>query len=334
MERITFKYLSQEDIIDLRISHDKVMEIAENVMEANAKGLCQCPPKPGIYTRERSFLHAMPAYVESLDVCGIKWVCGYPANRGKGLPVTNGLLIYNDAETGLPLAVMDCRWITAVRTAAVGAVTAKYCKVSVTETMTIIGAGVQSRWNLLMIKAQIPELRRCYINDINEDILKTYIEDMKERLPEVELIPVKSEEIKDSIAKSQIVFTATQNLPKPIVTKDMLHPGMLGIAFEGKAWEDSIYIESIDRFVCDDWALVESYRKKGSFGLGLPAEHTLLGDIINGSAAGRTKDDEIVMAFNMGMSITDIALADVIYKEAVQKNIGIELVLMEKEDLM
>ncbi len=60
----------------------------------------------------------MPAYVRGVEAAGMKWFSGYPSNAAKGLPYITGLLVLNDAETGIPLAVMDCSWITAMRTGA------------------------------------------------------------------------------------------------------------------------------------------------------------------------------------------------------------------------
>lgn len=334
MEKITFKYLSQEDILGLKIPHTDIIDTVEQVMISHGRGQCECPPKPGIFPREYSFLHAMPALVKDSDICGVKWVAGYPANREKDIPVINGLIVLNDCENGLPLAVMDCRWVTAVRTAAVSAVTAKYCKVSKSETMTIIGAGFQAKWNLLYLKLVVPELKRCLVYDISEANAANFINYMKSKVPGVELIPVKSGGLKNAAAESQIVLTATQNLPEPVVKRDMVHKGMLGIALEGKAWEDVIYTEVLDRFVCDDWALACSYQKKGSFKLGMPKEYHILGQIADGTDTGRANDDEIVISFNMGMAISDVALASRIYEEAKAKGTGTELPLMEQDELM
>ena len=64
----------------------------------------------------------MPAYLRDEDVVALKWVAGYPANKERGLPYITGLIVLNDAETGLPLAVMDGAEITAARTAAASGV--------------------------------------------------------------------------------------------------------------------------------------------------------------------------------------------------------------------
>jgi ornithine cyclodeaminase/alanine dehydrogenase len=84
------------------------------------------PPKPGIHPGDcDNFIHAMPAYIPALKSAAIKWVSGFPENVHIGLPYITGLLIINDPETGIPLAVMYCMWITAMRTAAASAVAAK-----------------------------------------------------------------------------------------------------------------------------------------------------------------------------------------------------------------
>lgn len=58
------------------------------------------PAKPGIHTRPDCFIHAMPAYVQELEVAGLKWVSGYPPNSARGLPYITGLLVLNDWEDG------------------------------------------------------------------------------------------------------------------------------------------------------------------------------------------------------------------------------------------
>ena len=56
-------------------------------------GKVEMPPKPGIHTRPDAFIHAMPAYIPSMESAGMKWVSGYPENQKKGLPYITGLLI-------------------------------------------------------------------------------------------------------------------------------------------------------------------------------------------------------------------------------------------------
>ena len=108
-------YLSRADVEGLEMSMREVLDALDLGFAAKGRGNTEMPPKPGIHTRPDCFIHAMPAYVQELEVAGLKWVSGYPPNPAKGLPYITGLLVLNDCETGVPLAVMDCGWVTAMR---------------------------------------------------------------------------------------------------------------------------------------------------------------------------------------------------------------------------
>lgn len=336
MNKAQLKFLSQEDILSLKIPYMDVIDIVERVMGEFARGTCQLPVKIHVNTRPATYINAMPAYVGGEhDVTGIKWVAGYPENRKKNLPVTCGIMVMNDSETGLVKAFLDARWITAIRTAAVAAVTAKYCKVKDTHAMTIIGAGEQGKWNARLFKLVIPELRRIYIGDIYEPAITAYLEKMQPLLPDVEIVPFYTDDERQAaIDDSQILLTATQRGDKPIIYSEMLHKGMLGIPLESTAWEGKTYTRFADRFVCDDWNLVQTYLRDGKYTDGLPDEYCLLGDIVNGTVPGRASEDEFVITSSHGIALSDVAVASMVLRIADEKGIGQILTLMEEEDIL
>ena len=336
MNRAQLKFLSQEDILSLKIPYMDVIDIVERVMGEFARGTCQLPVKIHVNTRPATYINAMPAYVGGEhDVTGIKWVAGYPENRKKNLPVTCGIMVMNDSETGLVKAFLDARWITAIRTAAVAAVTAKYCKVKDTHAMTIIGAGEQGKWNARLFKLIIPELRRIYIGDIYEPAITAYLEKMQPLLPDVEIVPFYTDDERQAaIDDSQILLTATQRGDKPIIYSEMLHKGMLGIPLESTAWEGKTYTRFADRFVCDDWNLVQTYLRDGKYTDGLPDEYCLLGDIVNGTVPGRASEDEFVITSSHGIALSDVAVASMVLRIADEKGVGQILTLMEEEDIL
>ena len=336
MNRAQLKFLSQEDILSLKIPYMDVVDIVERVMGEFARGTCQLPVKIHVNTRPATYINAMPAYVGGEhDVTGIKWVAGYPENRKRNLPVTCGIMVMNDSETGLVKAFLDARWITAIRTAAVAAVTAKYCKVKDTHAMTIIGAGEQGKWNARLFKLVIPELRRIYIGDIYEPAITAYLEKMQPLLPDVEIVPFYTDDERQAaIDDSQILLTATQRGDKPIIYSEMLHKGMLGIPLESTAWEGKTYTRFADRFVCDDWNLVQTYLRDGKYTDGLPDEYCLLGDIVNGTVPGRASEDEFVITSSHGIALSDVAVASMVLRIADEKGVGQILTLMEEEDIL
>jgi len=104
----TFLYLSRADVERVNVSMRETIEALEQMFKEKGEGRVEMPPKPGIHPRQDAFIHAMPAYIPSMESAGIKWVSGYPQNKDKALPYITGLLILNDPETGIPTAVMDC----------------------------------------------------------------------------------------------------------------------------------------------------------------------------------------------------------------------------------
>src|SRR5512141_2069235 len=148
------------------------LRLAEVTMTALARpGASQLPPKIAIHPRpDASFVHAMPAHVRGADpsgrddLVGMKWVAGYPGNGQLGLPAIHAVVVLNDADTGMPIAILDGGPITAMRTAAVSGVVIARFKPSVggrPYRAGLIGAGVQGRSHLAVIGRTLPgvELR-------------------------------------------------------------------------------------------------------------------------------------------------------------------------------
>ncbi|MBW1955263.1 MAG: ornithine cyclodeaminase family protein, partial [Deltaproteobacteria bacterium] len=133
----TLLYLSRNDVESLGLEMAEIIDVVEKGFFELGHGRVEMPPKPGIHPGEKAnaFIHAMPAYIPALESAGIKWVSGYPDNPEKGLPYITGLLIFNDVDTGIPRAVMDCTWITAMRTAAASAISARFLARPESETV-------------------------------------------------------------------------------------------------------------------------------------------------------------------------------------------------------
>ena len=121
MAAATLPYLTHDDIVGLDLPPGDVFKAVEQAFVEHARGAVEMPPKIGVHPHPGTFIHALPAFIPALGACGMKWVSGFPANAERGLPTIAGLLILNDPDTGLPYALLDAQWITAVRTAVVSA---------------------------------------------------------------------------------------------------------------------------------------------------------------------------------------------------------------------
>ena len=125
MDLPPLRYLVAADVVACMPSLPERLRLAERTLVGLIEG-AELPPKIGIHPRPAgSFAHAMPAYLPgpaddgSRDLAGMKWIAGFPDNPAAGLPALHGLVVVNDARTGVPLAILDGAPITAERTAAV-----------------------------------------------------------------------------------------------------------------------------------------------------------------------------------------------------------------------
>lgn len=146
MKSIEVLLLSRKDVVNLMLTPTDVVSVVEDAMREHAAGTYEMHPKIGVHptgTDPANFIHAMPAYLHKLGACGLKWVAGFARNYRQGLPNVTGLQVYNDTATGIPLAIMDCSYLTGLRTAAVSAIAAKRCARSSAETLALVGCGFE-----------------------------------------------------------------------------------------------------------------------------------------------------------------------------------------------
>ena len=327
MNPVDFLYLSQEDILTLNIPISKVIELVEEGLKEHGLGYVENPPKPGIHSKSDSFIHAMPAYYERLKIGGLKWVSGYPTNRRQGLPQIAGLMIVNDMETGMPLAVMDCRWITAVRTAAVSAVTAKYCALPGATSMGVVGCGVQGSMNLMAFKEILPALEKIRIFDINMDAMKRYKAKYEKELG---LDIIICDSVESAVDDMDLILTATQRLKEPIVKNEWFKPGCLGLGLEAsRAWYGDAILGA-DKFITDSWDQTVHFYEQGAFPDGLPKLFAELGEIVAKKKAGRENSEERILAINIGLALEDVIVANHIY-EKVKDNPDVTRLTLMKE---
>lgn len=318
-------YLSRQDVEKVALDLPTIIDLLETAFREKGEGKVELPPKPGIHTQPNAFIHAMPAYIPSLHSAGIKWVSGYPDNPKKGLPYISGLLILNDEETGLPYAVMDCTWITAYRTGAASALSAKYLARPDSKTLGILGCGVQGRTHTEAMTTLFP-IERVYAYDILPTAQEKFIAEMREKFPAIEFIGVSNP--KDAVTQSEMVVTAGPILknPTPTIEKDWLQPGAFASAVDFDSYWKGEALAQIDKFTTDDLAQMEYYRTVGYF-KETPQPYADLGEIVAGKKPGRQSPTERTMAMNLGLAMDDMAVAPTIYQRAKEMGLGVVLPL-------
>src|SRR3972149_6508484 len=213
-------YLSRSDVEAVQLPMVDIIQALEAMFEEKGNGKVEMPPKPGIHTRPNAFIHAMPAYIPSLESAGLKWVAGYPDNQQKKLPYITGLLILNDPDTGIPTAIMDCTWITAMRTGAATAVAARYLARKDSSTVGIVACGVQGRSNLEALSCLF-QIKQVKAYDLYPEIAERYAQEMSEKL-QIEIEPVRN--LPEAVKGLDIVVSSGPILKHPTMA---IVPGWL-----------------------------------------------------------------------------------------------------------
>jgi alanine dehydrogenase len=321
-------YLSRQDIEGLEILMNEVIEVVDQGFRLKGLGGAEMPPKPGIHTRPHAFIHAMPAYVKEIEVAGLKWVSGYPSNPEKGLPYITGLLILNAPETGIPIAVMDCSWITAMRTGASAGISAKYLARKESGVVGILGCGVQARTSLRALVDTLPGLSRVQCYDLFPEASSRFIVEMGRMFPALQMKHSKNPD--EMMGGADVVVSAIPIVtePKPPLGAGMLKKGGLAISLDyDSAWTSSA-MKECDKFVSDDVNQLLSTKKEGIYFGGVPENiYADLGDLAAGFKPGREDPMERIFSMNMGIAVDDMVTAKLVYERAREKGAGTRLPL-------
>jgi ornithine cyclodeaminase/alanine dehydrogenase-like protein (mu-crystallin family) len=314
-----FLYLSRADVAAVAMPMAEVVAAVEDVLREKGHGRVEMPPKRGVHPMPESAINAMPGYVPLAKAAGIKWVTRYLPNLDKGLPYVLGLMILNEPETGLPISVMDCSWITAQRTGAASAVAAKYLARKDSRQIGILACGVQGRSNLEAMKVVFPNLQLAKVFDIRRDTAERYAQEMAALLKmNVEVVDAPQSAVSDA----DIVVTCGPILhdPRPVIERAWLKNGVFLSAVDLDSYikpevfnASKLYTDDLEQFL--------GYSRQGYF-TGIRDPIGDLGELVAGKKPSRESENELTMTANLGLAIEDIMLAARIDRTARERGIG------------
>jgi ornithine cyclodeaminase/alanine dehydrogenase-like protein (mu-crystallin family) len=248
---------------------------------------------------------AMPALGDGLAM--LKWISSFPGNPARGLPTVLGVVVLSDAATSAPLALLDARSVTALRTGAVAAVAAQALAPGRATSVGIIGAGLHGAWAGRCLTAA------GFAGGVCHD-------------PRAEVATALALELgsgwragtREEALACDVVCCVTPGA-QPVVDVDDLRPGlhldMLGADGPGKA-EATVEAVAACRLFCDEWAQASH---GGELTAAVEAGRvtrdavTDLGAVLAGAAPGRRDDEEVTLFDSTGLAIQDLAIASAAY---------------------
>ncbi len=300
--------------VEQLLDPDALLEALAEEFRALSAGSVSAPKRNEVAVAAAGVLLAMPAYRPGREVT-VKLVSVFYGNEARGLPGHNALICLFDAETGVPLCVMDGTHITASRTAGAAALATRALALDDARTLAIVGAGVQGEAHLKMVSRVRPfdEIRI-----------------VSQRLTSAERLAAGDERARavatvEEAARDADVICLCTSSPQPVLRGEWLKPGahVTSVGYRPPGGElDRGVIERGHLFVETRLAFDPPPAGCGELAGLDPGLGTELGELLSGQRPGRQFPTEITVYKSMGHACEDMAAASLVYQRALQVGTG------------
>ncbi len=305
------------------------VKCVEDAFASLASGKVVMPPILSLdIVEHHGELDVKTAYMPGVDSFAIKMSAGFFNNPKSGLPSLGGLMVLFSAKTGvLEALLLDNGYLTDIRTAAAGAVTAKHLAREDANAVAIIGGGLQARLQLEALCLVRPvETARIWAR--NPDQANEVALQLSKKLG---INVSASDTAQGAVEASDIVVTTTPSTD-PLVKADWLVPGQLVIAMGSdnthKNEIEPAALAKADLFVCDRQSqcekLGELHHAIESGIIGEDVTHPDIGHIIAGESQARTSSDQLIVCDLTGTGVQDTAIATVAFARCSAAGVGQE----------
>jgi alanine dehydrogenase len=306
------------------IDMPEALKAVENAFMLYGKNLVQMPAKIYLHLgKYNGDFRAMPAYIQGMEACGLKWVNVHPKNRRFGLPCVMAVIILSDPRNGFPLCIMDGTLLTSLRTGAAGGIAAKCLARRDSSVVALVGCGVQARTQLMALK-ELFRIKSVYVWGNKIEYANKFLKDTEHFRLNVKI----KDKISDCVKQADIVVTTTP-VRQPIVKsewiKDGTHINAIGADAKGKEELEPELLKKAKIVVDDRKQAYHSGEINVAVSRGIITEkdiYATLGEVLTGKKKGRVTEKEITIFDSTGLAIQDVAVASLVYKKAVKNKIG------------
>jgi len=329
---LTLTYLNAVDVARLALTDDEILGAVEGGLRAQGEGRTVIEPRmhltPGRDDEGRAIeghFNVLRGYVAPLGFAGVKIVGDYVDNYRYDLPSEMGLLNLFDPRTGQPLAVIDAAGLTDMRTGAVTAIGATHLARRDSRILGHIGARGTAYWNVrlldrlfhcdeIRVHSRGAESRDAFAARLSDDLGK----------------PVRATPDWESCVRdADIVVEASRlNEPQPLLATRWIKPSALVVPYGTMSAVELDLTDIMSKIVVDDWgqcATGQLGALRAHVNAGKLTAQTLhgeLGEIVAGRKRGRERDDETILFWHRGLSLSDIALGAAMLDKARRVGVG------------
>jgi len=326
-QALWLRFVSGPDVEALGLTRPEIVAAVESAVRDHGEGRVVFEPRVHLVPDNDGAGHfnVLRGHLSRQRVSGVKVVGDFVPNYLKGLPSELALITLYDPDTGVPRAILDATMITEARTGAMTAVGAKYLARQGSKVLGHVGARGTAWWNVTMlddifdfdeirVTSRRPESREAFAERLSVDLGK----------------PVRAVATSEECFQGADVLVEASRLtePTPLLRTAWVRPGAFVVPYGTISAVELDLLDVMDKVVVDDWREAQS----GRFGslrahvdtgrLSQQSLHAELGQVVAGQRPGRERDEERILLWHRGLSVLDVAVADLMLRRAEAADVG------------
>ena len=324
---IYLTYLNGPDVERLALTDQEILDAVEAGLRA--QGLGQTVIEPRVHLEPdpafRGHFNVLRGYVAPMNLAGVKIVGDYIDNYKHGLPSEMALLNLFDPRTGMPVAILDAAGITDMRTGAVTAIGAKHLARKNSRVLGHVGARGTAYWTVRLLDRlfQFAEIR---VHSRRKESRDAFAAQLSKDLGKPVLA---TEDWQSCVEGADIVVEASRlENPTPLLKTEWIKPGALVVPYGTMSAVELSLTDIMSKVIVDDWGQCRTGKLgalRAHIEAGKLTENTLhgeLAEVVVGKKTGREREDETILFWHRGLSLSDIALGHAMLEKAKRMGIG------------
>jgi ornithine cyclodeaminase/alanine dehydrogenase-like protein (mu-crystallin family) len=306
----------------------EILAAVEKGLEAQGRKQVVIEPRVHLVPQDSSLGHfnVLRGAVLPLGLAGVKVVGDFVNNYKVGLPSELAVLNLFDPTTGVPIAILDATSLTDMRTGAMTALGGKFLARKNSKVLGHIGARGTSYWNIrllsrffefdeIRVHSRRPESRTAFANKLTEDLGRP-------------VVAVDSWE--DCVRGADIVVEASRlPEPQPLLKTEWIKAGALVVPYGTMSAVELSLTDIMSKVIVDDWGQCRKGLPYGALRRHVDSDklteqnlHAELGQIVAGIKPGRENEQETILFWHRGLSLSDIALGHAMLAKAKALGVG------------
>ena len=328
MQPLYITYLNGPDIEGLGLTDADILDAVEGSLDAQGRKATVIEPRVHLVPENSSLGHfnVLRGVVHPLGLAGVKVVGDFVNNHKVGLPSELALLNLFDPTTGAPKAILDATSLTSMRTGAMTALGGKYLARKSSKVLGHIGARGSAYWNVRLLN-HLFDFDEIRVHSKREESQQSFAQRLSSDLGK----PVRAVASWEECARGADILVEASRLaePQPLLETKWIKPGALVIPYGTMSAVELSLTDIMSKVVVDDWGQCRKGLPFGALRKHVDLDkiteqnlHAELGQIVAKLRPGRENDQETILFWHRGLSISDIALGHAMLEKAKALQIG------------